>query len=43
MIVVSASDAAGNYRSAATTVYLHIPLPAPVVVLPTELWAREGR
>jgi len=35
-IVVSASDAAGNSRSASRTVVLKTPAPAPVVVLQTE-------
>jgi hypothetical protein len=36
VIVVSASDAAGNHRSHTVTVNLDIPIPVPVVVVPAE-------
>jgi hypothetical protein len=37
VIVVSATDAADNYRSVSTSVYLDIPMPFPVLVVPEEL------
>jgi len=37
VILVSATDAVGNYRSVSTSVYLDIPMPVPVLVVPEEL------